>query len=78
MARKTVTLSSAQSMIRSTVARALAKSLVLGFNQADEEGCPLTQAQQVHMATMSVMAYDLAVEAAEALVAVSEIERVMR
>lgn len=62
-----VSAESAKSQIRATVARALATALVTGIDQAAEELRPLSQVQQIDMATMAVMAYQHALEAAESL-----------
>jgi len=53
-----ISVSDAASTMRAVSARALASALVLGIDQCAEEGRPLTQVQQVHLATMSVMAYE--------------------
>lgn len=62
-----ITVDSAQSAVRAAVARALAAALVTGFDNAEDEGHPLTQLQKIDMATMSVHAYDQAIEACEGL-----------
>jgi hypothetical protein len=62
-----VTVDDAQSTLKAAVSRALASALILGIDHAEEEGTPLTQLQQVHMATMSIMSYDAAIEGCELL-----------
>ncbi len=53
---------SAKSNVRVAVARALATALITGIDNAAEEGRPLTQLQQTDLATMSVMAYQEALD----------------
>jgi len=53
-----ISVSDAASTMRAVSARALASALVLGIDQCAAEGRPLTQVQQIHLATMSVMAYE--------------------
>lgn len=58
-----IKLESAQSEIRATVSRALATALIDGIDECKEEGRPLTAMQQIHLATMVVMSYEIAVDA---------------
>lgn len=53
-----ITVASAQSFLRAAGARALASALVTGIDHAEQEDHPLTQEQQIDLATMTVMAYD--------------------
>jgi hypothetical protein len=62
---KTLALEWAQSNLRVTVARALAAALITGIDNAASEGRPLTQVQQIDVATMHLMAYAAGVEEGE-------------
>jgi hypothetical protein len=53
----TISVASASSTLRAVMARALAQALVTGIYNAEQEGHPLTQLQQIDLATMTVMAY---------------------
>ena len=55
----------AKSEIRATVSLALATALVTGFDEASEDGHPLTEVQKISVAKMSVMAYSHALEGCE-------------
>jgi hypothetical protein len=57
------TTESAKSTVRAVTARALAQALICGIAQAEAEGRPLTQVQCIDLATLSVMAYDEAIDA---------------
>lgn len=61
------------SVLRATTARALAKALITGIDQAEQEGNPLTQNQMVDMATMAIMSYDEAIEAGDAFMTFQDI-----
>lgn len=61
-------LSDAQSTLRATLARGVAAAVVGGIDEANEEGRPLSQVQQMSMVRMACMAYrDAVVEGEEAL-----------
>jgi len=62
-----IRLDSAQSSIRVAVSHALAEALILGIDNCEQEGRRLSQVQQIHLATMSIMAYDNALEACDTL-----------
>lgn len=64
---KLVSLTSAQSAVRASVARALAEALICGFDNAAEEGHTLNQLQSIDIATMHIMAYDNAIKTCEVL-----------
>ena len=53
---------SAQSAVRASTARALAKALICGIDLAEAEGRPLTQVQCIDLTIMNIMAYDEAIE----------------
>ena len=63
--RRMVPLEGALSTFRAVVSRALAEALITGIDNAEAEGRPLLQVQQTHLATMTVMAYGDAIEAAD-------------
>lgn len=58
-----IRVTSAQSTLRTAVARALATALVTGIDNCAEEDRPLTQLQEIDLATMHVMAYQEALDA---------------
>ena len=58
---------SAKSTVRVAVSKALASALIGGFDEAAEEGRPLTQLQRIDVATMHIMAYSEAIEACNLL-----------
>lgn len=60
-----VSIEGAKSHLRATLARALAEALVCGIDNAAAEGRPLTQLQQIDVATMAVMAYHEAIRIGE-------------
>ena len=64
---KAVRTVDAQSQLRATVSRALGRALVLGIDECEQEGHPLTQVQQISLATMAIMCYDQALEGIENL-----------
>lgn len=53
----TISVESMQSMVRAIGSKALAEALVTGIDQCEQEGRPLSQLQQVNLATMTIMAY---------------------
>lgn len=61
----------AKSVARVSIAHALAQSLVDGFDQAVEEGCPLTNKQQTCITEMAIMIYHDAVDSVEMQINVS-------
>lgn len=68
MSKGQITVESASSSLRATLSRALATALITGIDQARENGHPLTQMQEIDLATMAAMAYhDGVVEGAEAI-----------
>jgi hypothetical protein len=62
-----VRLDGAKATFRATMSRALAAGVVTGIDQADQEGRPLSQVQQIDLVTMACMAYHDAVVDAEDL-----------
>lgn len=71
----TVRVDDAKSAIRSAVSRALARALILGIDNCEQEDHELTQLQQIDFATMVVMCYDQAFEAIEGLEAAALLQR---
>lgn len=69
-----IEVESAASLMRAVASRALAQALVDGIDNAKEEGRPLTQLQQIDLATMTVMAYGSILDAAEAVEASAMID----
>lgn len=65
MTRRRLPLESAKSALRVAVAHALATAAATGFDNAQEEGRPLTQLQQIDVLEMHMHAYHEAVERAE-------------
>lgn len=53
--------------MKAAASTALAESLILGIDDAQGEGHPLSQVQVVSLAKMAIMAYQGIVEAADAL-----------
>lgn len=53
--------------MKAAASTALAESLILGVDDAREEGHPLNQVQVVSLAKMAIMAYQGIIEAADAL-----------
>jgi len=66
-------VSAAQSTVRATVSRALAKALITGIHNAEQEEHSLTELQQIDLATMHIMAYDEAIEACEVIAVEAEV-----
>lgn len=60
-------IESAESALRVAVANGLAEGLILGIDNCEQEGRPLSQLQQVYLARMVIMAYDNAIEACDTL-----------
>ena len=52
-----VSVDSVKSTARATISRALAAALITGFEEAAEEGRPLSDLQKMDMATLSIMEY---------------------
>lgn len=69
---------SAKSQLRATVSKALAEGLICGIDETAENGRPLTQLQQVDLATMSIMAYSQAIEACELIDVEEQIQKEAR
>ena len=67
-----IRVSSAQSEVRASISTALAEALICGIGECRETEMPLTELQQIHMAKMSIMAYDNAAKAASNLVVESQ------
>lgn len=59
-----VKLDEAQATVKATVATALAKALICGINECEENDHPLSELQMIDMAKYSIMNYDQAIEAA--------------
>lgn len=62
-----ISVYTAKSAVMIAVAAALGKSLILGIDNAAEEGRPLTQLQQIDLAVMSHQCFDVALEICESL-----------
>jgi hypothetical protein len=60
-------LDSARSSVRVAVSRALAEALILGIDECNENDRPLSQLQQIDLATMSIMCYDNATKICETM-----------
>ena len=60
------------STFRAVTATSMAAGLITGFDNAVEEGVPLTQVQQIHVTAMMFMAYRDAVRDFEESIAVEE------
>ena len=68
-----ISVEDAQSAVRATVSRALAEALVLGIDEAAQNERPLTQLQQIDVATMAIMSYDKAIECSEEMGVMSKL-----
>lgn len=65
MPATTLSVPDAQSALRAAGSRALAQALVLGIDECAQVGKPLTQVQQVALATMAIMSMDEILDAAD-------------
>lgn len=74
MRHNLIRLDGAQSEIRATVANALAKALICGIDECDQNNRPLSQLQQIDLAKFSIMSYDEAIKTAEAMGVIAQIE----
>jgi hypothetical protein len=65
MTRRYVSLEGAKSTLRANMARGVAATLISGINHAEAEGHPLSELQQIDLATIAVMSYYDAIVAGE-------------
>src|ERR1700679_1312778 len=63
--RHMISVEAAKSSLRVAVAHVAATGLIMGFDDAAEEGRPLGQLQKIHLVEMSMMAVASTIEAHE-------------